>query len=166
MTIIIDTREQLPIWDEINFKLIRKKLDEGDYTTEKLYNIAHIERKSPIDFYGSLIQGHKRFSAEIQRAIEKDLTFAIFVECTEKKFKSMRFKGGARLQMKPATLAKIVDTFRERYPIEIVWCKNREDMKVKMCLWFLKEEALLDNERCKQTRETNEIMKMMSGIYE
>lgn len=141
----MDTREQLPMWDPINFEIIRKKLDEGDYTTEKLYNIAHIERKSPIDFYGSLIQGHKRFSREIQRAIEKDMSFAIFVECTEKKFTTMKFKGAFRLKTKPATLKKIVDTFQERYPINIVWCKNREEMKVKMCLWFLKEEEKLYN---------------------
>lgn len=141
--IIIDTREQLPLWDDINFKVIRKKLDEGDYTTEKLYNIAHIERKSPMDFYGSLIQCHKRFSKEIQRAIEKDLSFAIFVECSEKKFTSMRFKGASRLRMLPGTLKKIVDTFQERYPIRIVWCKDREDMKTKMCLWFLQEEEEL-----------------------
>jgi len=144
--IIIDTREQLPLWDDINFKLIRKKLDEGDYTTEKLYNIAHIERKSPIDFYGSLIQGHKRFSREIQRAIEKDLSFAIFVECSEKRFTSMRFKGAYRLRTKPSTLKKIVDTFQSRYPIQIVWCKDREDMRVKMCVWFLAEEEKIDNE--------------------
>lgn len=144
--IIIDTREQLPLWDDINFKVIRKKLDEGDYTTEKLYNIAHIERKSAMDLYGSLIQGHKRFSREIQRAIEKDLTFAIFVECPEKKFTSMRFKGAYRLKTKAATLKKIVDTFQERYPIRIVWCKNREDMKIQMCLWFLQEEeGLIQN---------------------
>jgi len=141
--IIIDTREQLPLWDPINFEVVRKKLDEGDYTTEKLCNIAHIERKSAIDMYGSLIQGHKRFSREIQRAIEKDLSFAIFVECTEKKFTSMRFKGAYRLKTKPGTLKKIVDTFQERYPIRIVWCKDREDMKAKMCMWFLEEESKL-----------------------
>jgi len=142
--IIIDTREQLPLWDDINFKVIRRKLDEGDYTTEKLFNIAHIERKSPMDMYGSLIQGHKRFSREIQRAIEKDLSFAIFVECSEKKFTSMRFKGAYRLRTKPSTLKKIVDTFQERYPIRIVWCKNREEMRTKMCMWFLAEELLLE----------------------
>ena len=142
--IIIDTREQLPLWDPINFKVIRKKLDEGDYTTEDLYNKAHIERKSAMDLYGSLIQGHKRFSREIQRAIEKDLSFAIFVECTEKKFTSMNFKGAYRLKTKPATLKKIIDTFQERYPIRIVWCKNREDMKNKMLIWFAKELEELD----------------------
>jgi ERCC4-type nuclease len=141
--IIVDTREQLPLWDPINFELIRQKLDEGDYTTEKLLNLAHAERKSAMDFYGSLIQGHKRFSREIQRAIGKDLSFAIFVECTENKFISMRFRGATRLKTKPATLAKIVATFQERYPIKIIWCKDREDMKTKMCFWFLEEEEKL-----------------------
>jgi len=56
----------------------------------------------------------------------------------------MRFKGAYRLKMLPGTLKKIVDTFQSRYPINIVWCKNREDMKVKMCLWFLKEEEGLN----------------------
>ncbi len=142
--LIIDTREQLPLWDPITFNVIRKKLDEGDYTTEKLFNKAHAERKSPMDMYGSLIQGHNRFLREIQRAIEKDLSFAIFVECTEKRFTSMIFKGAYRLKTKPSTLKKIVDTFQERYPIRIIWCKNREDMKVQMCLWFLQEEKGLE----------------------
>ena len=134
--IIIDTREQKPLWDESKFKVIRKKLDEGDYTTEVLFEKAHAERKSGIDLYGSLIQNHKRFSAEIQRAIEKDLSFAVFVECTEKIFIAKRFKGGSRLQVKPEVLAKIVKTFQERYPIEFIWCKDRDDLRNKICLWF------------------------------
>ena len=139
--IIIDTREQLPLWDHINFEVLRQKLDEGDYTTTELHEIAHAERKSAMDMYGSLIQGHKRFSREIQRAIEKDLSFAIFVETTEKRFTSMIFKGAYRLRTKPATLKKIVDTFQERYPIRIIWCKNREDMRVRMLEWFADEFA-------------------------
>ena len=141
--IIMDTREQLPLWDPINFAVLRQKLDEGDYTTEELLEIAHAERKSPMDFYGSLIQGHERFSREIQRAIEKDLSFAIFVECTEKKFVTMKFKGACRLKMKAGTLKKIVDTFQERYPIRIIWCKNREDMRTQMLMWFAMEIAEL-----------------------
>ncbi len=38
--------EQLPLWGELDFKILRKKLDEGDYTTVELLNIAHAERKS------------------------------------------------------------------------------------------------------------------------
>jgi len=134
--IIIDTREQKPLWDSKKFKVKKIKLDEGDYTTEELLNKAHAERKSGIDLYGSLIQGHKRFAAEIQRAIEKDLSFAVFIECTKKKFISKRFMGAYRLKVKPAVLAKVVETFTSRYPIEFIWCKDRDDLRKKMCLWF------------------------------
>ncbi len=138
--IIIDTRERKPLWDEKEFDVKRLKLDEGDYTTDKLLNKAHIERKSGIDLYGSLIQGHKRFAAEIQRAIEKDLTFAVFVECSKKVFIAKKFHGGYRLQVKPKVLAKVVETFTSRYPIEFVWCEDREDLRNKMCLWFAEQE--------------------------
>ncbi len=143
--IIMDTREQKPLWDPMYFKVKRMKLDEGDYTTEDLLNKAHIERKSGIDLYGSLIQNHKRFIAEIQRAIEKDLSFAVFVECTEKIFISKRFKGGGRLKVRPEVLAKIVKTFTSRYPIEFVWCRDREDLRMKMCVWFARELGEIEN---------------------
>lgn len=136
--IIIDTREQKPLWDPTIYTVKKLKLDEGDYTTDELLNKAHIERKSGIDLYGSLIQGHKRFSAEIQRAIEKDLTFAVFVECSEKTFIAKRFKGGKRLKVKSEVLGKIINTFMSRYPIQFVWCKNRDDMRDKMCEWFVR----------------------------
>lgn len=144
--IIVDTREQLPLWEEKEFKIIRKKLDEGDYTTEELYEKAHIERKSAIDLYGSLIQGHERFRAEIQRAIDKDLSFAVFVECTKEKFISMKFKGAHRLRVKPRVLTKIINTFMSRYPVEFIWCNNRADMKKKALLWFAKQEEEIKNE--------------------
>ena len=143
--IIIDTREQKPLWDPAYFKVKRLKLDEGDYTTEELLNKAHIERKSGIDLYGSLIQGHKRFAAEIQRAIEKDLSFAVFVECTEKEFIAKRFKGGYRLKVKSKVLRKIVATFIKRYPIEFIWCDGRDDLRDKMCFWFVQQTKEIDN---------------------
>ena len=134
--IIIDTREQKPLWDPKKFRVLVQKLGEGDYTTQKLLNKAHAERKSGIDLYGSLIQNHKRFSAEIQRAIEKDLSFAVFVECTEEEFVKKKFYGGYRLQTKTKVLRKIVDTFTSRYPIEFIWCNDREDLRQKMFQWF------------------------------
>ncbi len=138
--IIIDTREQLPLWNPKKFKVKKMKLDEGDYTTTELLNKAHAERKSGIDLYGSLIQNHKRFIAEIQRAIEKDLSFAVFIECTKEEFIGKRFYGGYRLKVKPEVLAKVIDTFTSRYPIEFIWCKNREDLKNKMCIWFVQQK--------------------------
>ena len=145
--IIMDTREQRPIWNPTNPNVKVQKLDEGDYTTDELFNKAHAERKSGIDLYGSLIQNHKRFIAEIQRAIEKDLSFAVFIECTKKTFIAKRFKGGCRLKTNPETMAKIIKTFTSRYPIEFIWCKNRKDLRIKMCLWFVKELEELKNDK-------------------
>ena len=146
LMIIVDTREQLPLWDSTDCKVLRRKLDEGDYTTEELFGHAHVERKSGIDLYGSIVQGHERFISELQRAIEKDITLAIFVECSEKRFVSKRFKGGCRLKMASKTLAKIIGTIQERYPVQFVWCNNREDMKIKMCVWFIRQMGELKND--------------------
>ena len=140
----MDTREQLPLWDPTTFNVIRQKLDEGDYTTEELLNKAHIERKSGIDLYGSILQGHARFKREILRAIEKKIKFAIFVECPEQMFYSKRFKGGFRLKGSSTTLRKIVATMKERYSLEFVWCEDRDDMMDKMCIWFAKAQSEID----------------------
>lgn len=137
--IIIDSREQRPLWNPNQFKVKIQKLDEGDYTTEELFNKAHAERKSGIDLYGSLIQNHKRFAAEIQRAIEKDLNFAVFVECSKEDFVAKKFDGGYRLYTKSDVLTKIVETFLSRYPIEFIWCKDRDELKHKMCVWFAEQ---------------------------
>lgn len=142
----MDTREKLPLWDSNQFKVKVQKLDEGDYTTEELFNKAHAERKSGIDLYGSLIQGHKRFSAEIQRAIEKDLDFAIFVECTKKDFIAKKFHGGYRLKVGAKILRKVIDTMNDRYPIQFIWCEDREDLKERMLLWFVQKKAKIMEE--------------------
>jgi ERCC4-type nuclease len=134
--IIVDTREQKPLWDVNDENVLRLKLDEGDYTTTELLGKAHIERKNGIDLYGSIIQGHIRFREEIKRAAEKDLTLAIFVECPEKTFFNKRFKGGHRLHTPPATLRKIITSIQERYNIKFIWCEGRADMKKKAEDWF------------------------------
>lgn len=169
--IIIDTREQRPLWDPSEYKIKKLKLDEGDYTTEELLGKAHAERKSPIDLYGSLIQNHDRFSAELQRAIEKDLSFAVFVECSEKKFVSMKFAGASRLKLKPETLAKVVNTFTNRYPIEFIWCKDREDLRKRLLVWFAEriDEFNLDSgpeEENSAPEEEDESILLKIGDFE
>jgi ERCC4-type nuclease len=145
MKIIVDTREQNPIWEGKECEV--KKLDEGDYTTEKLFNIAHIERKSGIDLYGSIVQNHDRFRAEIERANSKGIKLSVFVECLKRDFVGKRFNGGWRLKMKPAVLAKIVDTIQEKYGIEFVWCDGREDFREKALQWFQDQHSIFGNKK-------------------
>jgi hypothetical protein len=127
----IDTREQLPLPFDIPNKNI--KMDEGDYTTDYLSDKFVIDRKSPSDFYGSLIQDHERFRAEIIRAQSKGKEIEIWVECPKKVFIGKSWGGKSySLKTEPKVLAKIVKTFSERYLIHFEWCENRTDMRDKM----------------------------------
>lgn len=140
--IIVDTREQKPIWDPEESGVLRLKLEEGDYTTTELKEKAHIERKSGNDLYGSIIQGHTRFREELKRAQEKGLKLAVFVECEKEIFIGKKFKGGFRLNAKPAILRKIITTLEDKYNVEFVWCDGREKLKEKALEWFNRQRAL------------------------
>ena len=137
--IIVDTREQKPLWDPAFFNVKSQKMDEGDYTTEELLGIAHIERKSGCDLYGSIIQGHTRFRAELQRAIDKKIKLAVFVECTKSDFVMKKFRGGHRLKTPGSTLMKIVMTISKKYNVDFHWCDGRDDLRDKMCNWFVNQ---------------------------
>ena len=138
MKIIVDTRERRPLWktNDKKFNVEKVKLNEGDYTTEKLKGKYHAERKSAIDFYGSLIQGHNRFRRELIRALANNTKLIVFVECSSEKFMSKEFQGAARLQVSGGTLAKVICSMTNNYAMEVVWCDGRIDMKKKMLEWF------------------------------
>jgi len=139
MEILIDTREQLPLWNDAE----RITMNVGDYTTKLLKGIMHVERKSPNDLYGSLIQGHERFKKEFERAAEQDVKIVVMVECDEDHFYRKSWEGGWRLKVKGNVLAKITHTFKMRRKAEFIWCRDREDMRFKMIELFRAEEDKL-----------------------
>lgn len=138
MELICDTREQKPLWTDA----IKKTLNVGDYTTVALEGRFHVERKSPSDLYGSLIQGHERFKKEFERAQEQGVELIIMVECDEKQFYSKSWPGGWRLKTKGNVLAKITKGFKENRGCEIIWCENRDAMRFEMLNRFMKEEGM------------------------
>lgn len=142
MKIIVDTREQLPLW-EPGLKVIRRKLLVGDYTTEALESSFCIERKSGQDLYGSILQGHVRFRKELVRAKVNSIKLVIFVECCRQDFIDKKFPGGNRRLCSGETLGKIIDTIAARHNIEIVWCNDRSILTSKLLLRLKKEENKL-----------------------
>ena len=110
--VIVDTREQWPFFTK---NVVRRKLDEGDYNLVPLEDKYVFERKSPIDFYGSVVQNHVRFSDMLMRARLKGKRTYIFVECPMDVFFEKRFRGGDVLRMKPVVLRRIVGTMEEKY---------------------------------------------------
>lgn len=77
--ILVDTREQAPLFKNQNIIEIRK-LDEGDYELkDKNQNIC-IDRKSLNDYIGTMSQGFERFERELQRAQDKKKFLIMLVE--------------------------------------------------------------------------------------
>lgn len=137
-SIIADTREQCPVYKGVECK--RMTLVVGDYTTDKLYNKFHIERKSLQDLYGSIIQGHQRFSNELIRAKVYGIELVIFVEGTRKDFINKKFPRGDQRKVEGKTLDKIISSMERRYGIQFVWCTSRRNMKQTILTRFKKEE--------------------------
>ena len=120
-----------------------QKLEVGDYTTELLLNKFHVERKSPQDLYGSIIQGHERFKSMFLRAYAHETKCPVYVECSEQFFYSKRWPQGYKRKTPGNVLAKIIYTLNKRYGIQFVWCTDRTEIKQKITEEFRHQESLL-----------------------
>lgn len=136
--VIVDTREQLPYWAVPVCR--RKKLNVGDYTTTRLLNRFHIERKSLQDLYGTIIQHHARFRREVFRAFDSKTQLVVYVEGTKKQFINKKFPRGHERKIKSETLEKIINTIEDRYQLEIIWNSSRGSCKRAVMQRLMKEE--------------------------
>lgn len=141
MKLIVDTREQKPLWKGKECK--RMTMNSGDYTTEKLFDKFHIERKSLEDLYGSILKGHIRLRAEHLRAKSNDVQLSLYIEGTKKDFGAKKFKDAHRRKCSGQTLIKIIDSIEARWGLEVVWCGSRLKAKKMIYDRLQKEERRL-----------------------
>lgn len=135
MTILVDTREQLPYWSTN-----RKTLLVGDYTTEKLLGKFHIERKSLMDLYGTLTSGNQRFKAELFRAAYHRIEIVVFVEGSKDDFINKRFPKGDERKFSSDGLARLVATFEKKYYLRFYWHRSRSHSKKEVEKRLILEE--------------------------
>jgi len=138
MKIITDTREQLPYWTDH-----RKKLEVGDYTTSKLENKYHIERKSLQDLYGTLVQGNGRFKYELFRAAYHYIYIDVYVEGTHEQFVNKLFPYGKERKFSTHGLQELIKTFTKRYHLTFHWHKDRKTCQKAVFERFVLEEKKL-----------------------
>ncbi len=114
----------------------RRTLIVGDYTTDKLFNKFHIERKSLEDLYGTITSGNARFKAELFRAAYHQIRLPVYVEGTRADFVAKKFNRGDERKVKSDTLEKLLHAFEKKYYVVFVFCKSRFDCisKVEKCL--------------------------------
>jgi ERCC4-type nuclease len=124
MIILVDTREQLPYWSENRATLI-----VGDYTTKKLLNSFHIERKSLQDLYGTLTSGNNRFKYELFRAAYHSIRLEVYVEGSRADFINKNFPKGQDRKFSTDGLDRLIKTFEKKYHLTFHWCKNRQHTK-------------------------------------
>ena len=122
--IVVDTREQLPLWAGN-----RKTLKTGDYSIEGYENKIAVERKSLADLAGSLGKGHARFRRELERAKELDY-FAIVVEGSVTDLEKKNWHHSFQCKTKGFVLTKIAFTLHMKYGINVFFTKDRSDARV------------------------------------
>jgi len=142
MKIITDTREQLPYWTEQ-----RKKLEVGDYTTTKLENIFHVERKSLQDLYGTLVQGNGRFKYELFRAAYHRILIDVYIEGTYDQFVNKAFPYGKERKFTTHGLQELIKTFTRKYHLAFHWHPNRKVCQKAVFERFQAEENKLKKSR-------------------
>lgn len=142
MKIITDTREQLPYWTTT-----KKKLGVGDYTTSKLENVFHIERKSLQDLYGTLVQGNGRFKYELFRAAYHSIIIEVYVEGTYEQFVNKQFPKGNERKFSTHGLQELIKTFTKRYHLTFHWHTSRQNCKASVEKRLLLEENKLKKSR-------------------
>ncbi len=122
-TIVVDTREQVPLVFLPEFKTVRLGLPVGDYGIAGFSdwdNPAIIaERKSLDDLCGSLGKGRARFYREIEKM--RAFRFAaLVIESTPREVEKEEY----RSQIRAASIFGTLDALAVRTGLHIFWCGN------------------------------------------
>ena len=137
MEILVDTREQLPYWKDN-----RKTLSVGDYTTRKLLNVFHVERKSLSDLYGTLTSGNRRFKYELFRAAYHHIVLEVYVEGTRYQFINKLFPKGDERKFSTDGLNELIKTFERKYFLKFHWHDSRLQCKKSVEIRLKAEEKI------------------------
>lgn len=149
LTIIIDTREQLPyLFKDYPCNVIKKGLKSGDYSLQGYENEITIERKSKEDLFQSLGRGRERFEKEFQR-LSKYKYSALVVESSLNGL--LEQPGYSR--MNPSSVINSVISWGLKYGVQIYFSDNR---KLTECLIYKIFYHYVNN----QVRETKELLKV------
>ncbi|WKZ17749.1 MAG: ERCC4 domain-containing protein [Candidatus Jettenia sp. CY-1] len=120
MTIVRDTREQLPLtFPEAKVKIAT--LSTGDYSLEHFEDKVTIERKSLPDLLGSLGNDRDRFMREIQRMQAFEYA-GLVIEASMQ----VLYKGNWRSDIKPQSVVGSLQALSAKYGIHVFLADNHE----------------------------------------
>lgn len=143
LTLMMDTRERkeatkliLQEFERQGVRVIRSKMFVGDY--QKLENpMLVIDRKHNLnELCGNVVQGHKRFAAELERANKVGIHVIVLVEHS----KNIRCLADVnnwvnpRLKVSPMAVSgqrlfKILYAMQQHYGVEFLFCEKKDTGK-------------------------------------
>lgn len=143
MTVLIDTREKpqaikliLAEFEKQGVTAIRNKLYVGDY--QKLENpMLVIDRKQNLsEICNNVVQEHKRFTAELQRAKDIGIHVVILIEHSRniRELDDVRHWVNPRLRVSPMAVSgerlyRILSTIEKHYGCEFRFCEKKDTGK-------------------------------------
>jgi len=121
MTIVIDTREQLPFCFNENLETIRKSLTTGDYSLLHFENQVAVERKDVNDFVQSVIHQRERFMREMIRLSEMPFR-CVVVEASLSDILRHHYRSGADPRSVFGSALSII----VEYNVPVYFCCDRQ----------------------------------------
>jgi ERCC4-type nuclease len=125
-TLIIDTREQLPLFNSRppGLNLIHKKLDHGDYSIVGFEDTFSIERKQISDLY-SYIGKERKKTVQKMNAFKSFDWVSLVIETTEDDLLFSNIYS----QLTPEMVKAALVSFRIRYGVHVYFTNDRRMME-------------------------------------
>ena len=152
LTVVIDTREQLPFEFPPGVSTIAGTLATGDYSVLGYTGQISIERKSWADFYGCLTgSSRERFERELQRLSELPYPAVVVEAAHDDLWRPYiyRVRGGRsrRSQVPPLVAQKSAIAWSWRYRIPFWFCGGRKQAAKWTLLMLMDAVRVIERER-------------------
>lgn len=127
-TILVDTREKQPFWEEGDHKdfIIKKqKLEIGDYSIEDYEDLICIERKKgPSELYNNFTFGKKRIFAEFDKLKKIPYKFLLIESTHEEIMNPMSYRFLKRSVIAPKIVMGNLIAFSLLHNVHIIYAGN------------------------------------------
>lgn len=125
--IIIDTREQLPLFTNPpdGLEVIRRKVEWGDYSIKGFEKYFAIERKMMSDFYGYIGREREKTVKKMkafERMVQANGFVGLVIEASEEEV----YSGYGYSKVSPETARQALASFRIRYGVQTYLSDSRE----------------------------------------
>ena len=181
ITILVDTREQKPLswspYKDVNQEV--RTLKQGDYTAILHTRYGDIlsrlvfDRKSVGDLWGTFVGDSERFKNEYHRSVVAKEKLCLIVEATCKDIHDDGFgytqkgRGFIRHNFTGSSMIKKMETFREKYSLEVIYCDGRTDMRRYIASRFMAQLRLCNSllNEFKKTGEWDIIERLNKKVF-